>query len=337
MKARPFPARTVVFAKIGEGLKSNRFRVLTRDTLIDNNMMGALPNEEVEPAFLLYLLQAARLPDHAAGSALPYLRASDLVELCFAVPAKREQVRIASVLGALDDKIDSNGRLAGLLEETAATVFRSRFVEFTGVEAFDESAIGAIPCGWSAGQLIDLVSFAGGKRPPHVTTDGAVPVLGANGPMGFCSEPLFAKPVVTVGRVGACGEIHRSHGPCWASDNTIVARPGDGAGHSYLYYLLKSIDFRPLITGTTQPLVTQRAIKRLPVVVPPLDQRREYEAFAQPVTALIDGLDSEAEVLRNMRDALLPKLISGQIYVPDTSDPDEVIGSGAERLAAATP
>ena len=61
----------------------------------------------------------------------------------FPLPPVSEQRRIAAVLGALDDKIDSNRRLVALLEETAATLFRARFVDFVGVEEFEDSEIGA--------------------------------------------------------------------------------------------------------------------------------------------------------------------------------------------------
>ncbi len=64
-----------------------------------------------------------------------------------------EQRRIVCVLGALDDKIDSNRRLAALLEETAATLFRARFVDFVGVEEFDDSEIGPIPVGGRSASL----------------------------------------------------------------------------------------------------------------------------------------------------------------------------------------
>jgi type I restriction enzyme S subunit len=64
------------------------------------------------------------------------------------LPPVDEQLRIVGVLAALDDKIDSNRRLVGLLEQTAATLFRARFVDFVGIEEFDQTEIGRIPRGW---------------------------------------------------------------------------------------------------------------------------------------------------------------------------------------------
>ncbi len=78
-----------------------------------------------------------------------------------------EQERIASVLGALDDKIDSNRRLAALLEETAATVFRARFVDFVGVEEFDDSEIGRMPRVGASAPLGDAAAFVDGALRAH--------------------------------------------------------------------------------------------------------------------------------------------------------------------------
>ena len=125
LKARPLPAGTTVFAKIGEALKAERFRLLTRPTVVDNNMMGFEPHPGLDPAFGRYLLLVSRLPDVAAGSALPYLRAGDVAAIEVSVPSLVEQRAIAGVLSPLDDKIEANGRaveLAGgymrLLTET---------------------------------------------------------------------------------------------------------------------------------------------------------------------------------------------------------------------------
>ena len=80
----------------------------------------------------------------------PYVSLTAQRSLLVPLPPIERQRAIAAVLGALDDKIDSNRRLAGLLEETAATLFRARFVDFVGVDEFDDSELGPIPQGWRA-------------------------------------------------------------------------------------------------------------------------------------------------------------------------------------------
>ena len=96
LKAKPFPSDTTVFAKIGEGLKQNRIRVLLRPTIIDNNMMGAVPNINViDPLILFYTLSQFDFGEIAGGTALPYLTARALNSLTIPVPSLEEQILLA--------------------------------------------------------------------------------------------------------------------------------------------------------------------------------------------------------------------------------------------------
>ena len=74
IKARPIPESSIVFAKIGEALKQNRLRMTVRPTVVDNNMMGAIPKMDiVEPYFLFYGMHLFDFGEYASGTALPYL------------------------------------------------------------------------------------------------------------------------------------------------------------------------------------------------------------------------------------------------------------------------
>jgi type I restriction enzyme, S subunit len=132
--------------------------------------------------------------------------------------------------------------------------------------------------------LGDVADFASGKflAPADRMTEGAVPVYGANGLIGRTSHVLYGESVITVGRVGACGEVHRTDGPAWISDNALVVRPKAGVLFDYLYYALQSVDYASIRTGTTQPLITQTALKTLSIPVPDdlADQRAAVKILA---------------------------------------------------------
>ena len=99
LKTTPFPDDTTVFAKIGEGLRQNRIRLLLRPTMIDNNMMGAVPNANViDPIILFYALSQFDFGEVAGGTALPYLTASALQSLIVPVPPLEEQIPLAEPL-----------------------------------------------------------------------------------------------------------------------------------------------------------------------------------------------------------------------------------------------
>jgi len=121
--------------------------------------------------FLVYWLVSPVVKAHllllaSAGATRKALTKAMLETHQVPLPSVDEQRGIVSVLGALDDKIDSNRRLAGLLEETVATMFRARFVDFVGVEEFEESEIGPVPRGWRVGTIADMcVAVRNGGTP----------------------------------------------------------------------------------------------------------------------------------------------------------------------------
>ena len=108
MKLNLAPNGAVVFAKIGEALKAERLRILIQDTAIDNNMMAAIPKQNIEHDFLLFILEYIHLARFAEGSALPYLRQYDLENIPVTIPSRDIQKNIVKILSVLDDKIELN-------------------------------------------------------------------------------------------------------------------------------------------------------------------------------------------------------------------------------------
>src|SRR5690606_37529115 len=194
LRAKPFPPGTVVFAKIGEALRQNRLRQVVRETLIDNNMMGAIPRiDRVDARLLYYALSQFDFAEIAQGTALPYLTVASLAALDFDVPSPEEQRAIAHILGTLDDKMELNRRLSETLEAMARTLFKSWFVDFDPVRAKAEGRdpglpkplanlfparlvdcdLSAMPEGWEVGPLADVSTlnpevWSRQTRPPKI-------------------------------------------------------------------------------------------------------------------------------------------------------------------------
>ena len=184
LRAKPFPPKTVVFAKIGEALRQNRLRQVVRETIIDNNMMGAIPRgNRVDPDFFYYALSQFDFSDIAQGTALPYLTLPSLARLTLAIPCIDEQRAIASILGALDDKIELNRQTNETLEAMARALFKSWFIDFDPVHAkaegrdpglpadvaalfpdsFQDSELGKIPHTWRGATIgAELTTVLGG-------------------------------------------------------------------------------------------------------------------------------------------------------------------------------
>jgi len=157
---------------------------------------------------------------------------------------------------------------------------------------------------WREVRLADIATIMSGKRPPFVVQEPmpklAVPVLGGSGVMGFTSEPLFEEPVLVTGRVGTLGMLHRTSGPSWPSDNTLVIRANEQLVlQNFLYYaLLDSIRQATLLNrGSSNPLVTQRDIGSLKLPLPPLPEQRA-------IAHILGMLDDKIELNRRMGETL---------------------------------
>ena len=147
--AEPFHAGTTVFAKIGEALKQNRVRLLVRDTIIDNNMMGAIPKlEVVEAEFLYHRLSMFDFAATSSGAALPFLTVKVLAESRVSIPPLPVQRGIADVLSTYDELMENNRRRMTLLEDAARLLYREWFVRlrFPGHEHARRA--NGIPQGW---------------------------------------------------------------------------------------------------------------------------------------------------------------------------------------------
>jgi type I restriction enzyme S subunit len=112
LKAKLFPERSVVFAKVGAALRLNRRRLLARPTAIDNNMMAAVVNERlIEPEYLYYFLQTQDFGRFCQESAVPSINQGHLTGIALELPPLAEQSRITEILRTWDEAIERTERL----------------------------------------------------------------------------------------------------------------------------------------------------------------------------------------------------------------------------------
>ena len=166
--------------------------------------------------------------------------------------------------------------------------------------------------GWKGTTLGDIASWSSGKNlssdKRHVT--GLVPILGANGIIGRTNEVLLDEELITVGRVGACGETHRSTGPVWVSDNALIVIPKEQVIIDLLFYVLSTFNYQSIISGTTQPLITQSKMKSQVVNLPPLTEQKRIVDVVSSVDVYINALQHQAGTARLARNAMLHELLA---------------------------
>ena len=284
---------------------------------------------------------------------LGHVTKRDLDNIEVAYPGIREQQAIACILGALDDKIELNRRMNRTLEATARAIFKSWFVDFDPVRAkafgqkppglkpeiaalfpdsFQDSELGKIPKGWSASKVGQHFRLTMGQSPPGSTYNeigNGVPFYQGRTDFGFryptrrvyCTAPTrFAEPGDTLVSVRApVGDVNMAKERC-AVGRGVAAIRHRGKSRSFTYYSMHQLSQHFLkfeAEGTVFGSINKADFERLPFVVPSPDVLAAFDRVVSPLDDRIETNEEQTMSLANIRDALLPKLISGELRVPD--------------------
>ena len=257
------------------------------------------------PKFFYYFLKNLDFTTFNTGSAIPSLNRNHLYLLNIKLPVLAEQKAIASVLSSLDDKIDLLHRQNKTLEAMAETLFRQWFIE----EAKED---------WEVSSLGDVVKIAYGKNlPTSRLLDSGYPVFGGNGQIGFYDRFLYSEPQVLVSCRGeASGKVNISLPNSFITNNSLVLeRKENGISFEYLKFYALAYDFGLHVSGSAQPQITIDGLFNAEFRWPPLDL---VESFTEVVRPLEDKRLTnyvQIQTLENLRDTLLPKLMSGEVRV----------------------
>jgi len=312
------------------------------------------PRTPEDAAFLYYLARSPAFRQYAiqrmeGTSGRQRVAASAVASYRFRCPGPGERRAIGAALSLLDDRIELCAETRTTLEAIAGAVFHSWFLRFdpvrvcagdpAGVRAgaddpapvwpagvaarfpdgFVDSPLGPIPRGWQVTTLGRLAEVGSGRRPPVREDEpgpaAPVPVYGGAGPMAWTAAPLTDGPVIVTGRVGTLGRVFWVDDPCWPSDNTLVITASEEVRH-FVYFHLKAADLAQRNRGSTQPLLTQADVREIPVVLPDAPALRAFRDVAAPLFERMRALARQADTLAALRDALLPRLLSGELRVP---------------------
>lgn len=287
---------------------------LIGDTTVDSHMIIIRANyNKVHPKYLAYYMKhnQATIESYAEGSTGQTEISKNRLCYEFKVryPDLETQKRIAKVLSALDDKIELNNQINKNLEEQAQALYKSWFVDF---EPYGRRR----PTSWYMGILSDLANISTGKRPTIKsdikTSEFCIPIVGASSVMGYTSKSNYNDKILVTGRVGTHGVIQRFSTACWASDNTLVITSNY---YEYVNQILGKIDYSSLNRGSTQPLITQGDMNKEPVLIPDTETLNRFETIVGALMTSYDYNNNENMRLEEVRDSLLPKLMSGEIDV----------------------
>ena len=291
--------------------------------------------EKANPVFIFYQIATRsnelELFKKAKGAGQPNISAKQIGELPVVLPSTEQQQYIADVLSSYDDLIENNQKQIKLLEEAAQRLYKEWFVDlrFPGHENI--TITDGIPEGWTVQSMNDIAEYINGYafKPTDWGTVGK-PIIKIK-EMGSgvttdtprnTGEDIPEKYNVTAGDILFSWSATLS-AMIWDEEDGLLNQhlfkviPGEGISREFvLQSILKTLDeFSNLTTGSTMKHIQRGKLKEVKVNVPPTELMEQYRNISEPIRERILNVKQQTILLREARDRLLPKLMSGEIEV----------------------
>lgn len=312
----------IVYSRRGDVEK----RALIREPQVDwlcgtGCLLVRVQGDEVDATYVSYWLGSpeikAWVTQHAIGATMPNLNTGILSAVPVLVPPREEQRSIATMLGALDEKIELNRRVIASCRALAGAHYAR-----AGGDGLSPHGVG------------DVVTFHNRRRVPlsmqeRAAMPGDVPYYGATGVVAHVAKALFDQKLVLVGEDGSVVRPNGSPflqyvwGSAWVNNHAHVLT-GSGMSTELVLLALERADVRPLVTGAAQPKLSMGNLKGLMLLLPHAKALARLETEIAPLFDVLRQRCDEIERLAALRDALLPELMSGRLRVPEVSEAVEV-------------
>lgn len=323
LKAKPVPAGTTVFAKIGEAIRKDRRALTTRPAVIDNNVAGVKAiTGKMTDDFLFYLWTTVSLMDFAGG-VVPAVSKTALENIPMSYPEKDEQHRIADCLGSLDGLIAAEerklaalrdhkrGLMQQLFPQPGQTQPRLRFPEFQGKEEWSEKTLGDISEVLMCKRIFASETSPNGEVPFYkIGTLGGVPDA-------FISKNLFEEYklkysfprvgevlITCSGTIGKCLPYDGSEAYFQDSNIVWIDNPTLEVSNEFLLSILSNVNWSRL-NSTTITRIYGPDLRGLPIKFP------QNEKEQQRITDCLTALDTQAakiETLKQHKRGLMQQL-----------------------------
>lgn len=284
--------------------------------------------EETDPDFLYYLIISPIIREPAiksmVGSSGRQRVQTDVVQkLMVRVPDLNTQRAIAGILKSLDDKIAENRKINNNLEQQAKALYKDWFFDFSPF-----SSDGNLPNGWHFGTVGDIIQLHDSKRVPLSGAERdkmakVYPYYGATSLMDYVDNYLFDGIYLLLGEDGTVVDglgfpiLQYVYGQFWVNNHAHIITGKEGFSVEELYLFFSLTNIKSIVTGAVQQKVSQQNLKKVPAIIPSKQALSAFDEIIQPIFAQIRNLRDENANLSQLRDTLLPKLMSGELDVSD--------------------
>lgn len=302
---------------IRQNLPKN-FLVSTGFAVLDVNSKLA------DPYYVYYYLtqnintEALHAIAEQSTSAYPSIKPSDLGNREILLPPLEIQQKIANVLSAIDDKIELNNAINNNLEQQAQAIFKQIFYNISEDD---------LPSNWHKGTIGEIIELHDSKRVPlsgqqrEKMKQKIYPYYGATSLMDYVDDYIFDGIYLLLGEDGTVIDtkgfpiLQYVWGKFWVNNHAHILTGKNGFNVESLYLLFKQLSIKSIVTGAVQPKISQTNLKSLEVIIPPIEVIENLNDKIKPLFYQIRTNLDENKILTQLRDTLLPKLMSGEIDV----------------------
>lgn len=326
-----------------KGTLSNLFYLDKPFWSVDTMFYSIINEQLAVPKYLFYTLKTFDLASLNVGSAVPSLTTQVLNEVLVSAPDLPTQTAIAEILSSLDDKIELNNKINQELENLAQTLFKQWFIDFEFPDEYGTpykssggemvvSELGEIPKGWKVGSIYDISDVIYGapfKSNLFNQENKGLPLIRIRDlktfqPQNWTEEihpkgiKIYAGDLV----VGMDAEF-RPHfwlgQIAWLNQRLCHFRPKSGFSKLYIREIIRPqlAFFENSSVGTTVIHLGKADIDTFKSLIPSKSILLEFEELSNSIFDSIIKNSKENQELTNLRDTLLPKLISGQLEVTE--------------------
>ena len=305
--------------------------IAANEVCTNQGFKSVVPNEKTDPLFLFYLLKynKDKIEGMGSGTTFKEVSGTTMKNIVVNVPTdKGVQEKIAAILGSIDDKIEENEQINKNLEEQSSTLFVNMFGHF--IDSLDNSDI-------KLGDLIESVDNRG-KTPPLSDEPTDYPIIDVRALSGNsriidytnCTKYVSKETYnnwfrsghpkeydILISTVGSLAEIKIFLGTTGCIAQNVVGFRTKGISPLYLYQYLNYIknDLVAYNIGSVQPSIKVTHIIKHSIYVASKEDIEIFDSIARDITKKIFANCQENEALKQMRDTLLPKLMSGELDV----------------------
>lgn len=290
--------------------------------VLSQRLFAVRIRKEFYPKYIYFYMTSsafqAELNSRATGTTVTGLRQPELLRCKILAPDYNEQKRIADILWSMEKKIDLNEEINNNLLEQAVALY-NKMCPF--------SIDSDLPQDWRVGTVGEIVDIHDSKRIPlsgkerDQMENKIYPYYGAASLMDFVDNYIFDGKYLLLGEDGTVVDdkgypiLQYVWGKFWVNNHAHILTGSNGFNVESLYVLFKQTSVASIVTGAVQPKISQANLRSIKVVIPPKPIIESYNDQVEPIFSLIRTNEDFNSSLIQVRDALLPKLMSGELDV----------------------